>query len=283
MLIIAALVIALAAALAFIALYGAWHWQAATRALEAKLLEARLPPIPATYDPRELEGLPAPVQRYFRAVLREGQPIVASAEVAHAGSFDMGAGNEKWRSFRSTQRVVTRRPGFVWNARIAMMPGLPVRVHDAYVAGEGLLHAALFGLFTVADMRGSPEIAEGELMRFLAESAWYPTALLPSQGVRWHPVDDGSADATLTDGDIVLTMRFRFDEAGLIDSVRAESRGRAVDGVSVPTPWEGRWRDYQWREGMRVPIEGEVAWLLPDGPKPYWRGRITDLRYEFAR
>ena len=63
MLIIAALVIALAAALAFIALYGAWHWQAATRALEAKLLEARLPPIPATYDPRELEGLPAPVQR----------------------------------------------------------------------------------------------------------------------------------------------------------------------------------------------------------------------------
>lgn len=283
MLIMAALVIALGAALAFIALYGAWHWQAASRALDARLLAARLPPIPATYDPRELEGLPAPVQRYFRAVLREGQPIVASAEVAHAGSFGMGAGNAKWRSFRSTQRVVTRRPGFVWNATIAMMPGLPVRVHDAYVAGEGLLHAALFGLFTVADMRGSPEIAEGELMRFLAESAWYPTALLPSQGVRWHAVDDGSADATLTDGDIVLTMRFRFDEAGLIDSVRADARVRAVDGVSVPTPWEGRWRDYQWREGMRVPIEGEVAWLLPEGPKPYWRGRITDLRYEFAR
>jgi len=54
MLIMAALVIALGAALAFIALYGAWHWQAASRALDARLLSARLPPIPATYDPREL-------------------------------------------------------------------------------------------------------------------------------------------------------------------------------------------------------------------------------------
>ena len=68
------------------------------------------------------------------------------------------------------------------------MPGLVVRVHDAYAAGEGMLHAALFGLFTVADLRGTRDIAEGELIRFLAETAWYPTALLPGQGVRWDAV-----------------------------------------------------------------------------------------------
>lgn len=61
-----------------------------------------------------------------------------------------------------------------------MLPGLPARVHDAYVAGEGILHASLLGLFTVADLRGTDYIAEGELMRFFAEAAWYPTALLPS-------------------------------------------------------------------------------------------------------
>jgi hypothetical protein len=36
---------------------------------------------------------------------------------------------------------------------------------------------------------------------------------------------------------------------------------------------------------MRVPVTGEVAWLLPDtegGRKPYWRGTITALGYEFA-
>lgn len=34
---------------------------------------------------------------------------------------------------------------------------------------------------------------------------------------------------------------------------------------------------------MRVPMEAEVAWLLPEGPLPYWRGRITKLSYEFAQ
>jgi len=37
------------------------------------------------------------------------------------------------------------------------------------------------------------------------------------------------------------------------------------------------------RDGMRVPMQGEVAWLLPEGPAPYWRGRITDIIYERAR
>jgi hypothetical protein len=34
---------------------------------------------------------------------------------------------------------------------------------------------------------------------------------------------------------------------------------------------------------MRVPLDGEVAWLLPEGPKPYWRGRIAEIDYEFAQ
>jgi hypothetical protein len=42
-------------------------------------------------------------------------------------------------------------------------------------------------------MRGTGEIAEGQLMGFFAEAAWYPTALLPGQGVRWEAVDDSSA------------------------------------------------------------------------------------------
>jgi hypothetical protein len=29
------------------------------------------------------------------------------------------------------------------------MPGLPVHVHDAYVAGEGILHATVLGLVSI--------------------------------------------------------------------------------------------------------------------------------------
>ena len=189
---------------------------------------------------------------------------------------------EQWKPFTSDQQVVTQRPGFDWNGRVAMLPGLPVRVHDAYLAGEGTLHAALLGLFTVVDMSGTGDVAEGELMRFFAEAAWYPTALLPSQGVSWKAVDDRSAQATLEEGDIALTMLFTFDEQGLIDTVSAEARGRAVGGEVVPTPWRGRFWNYEERGGMLVPLDGEVAWLPPEGDKPYWRGHITELDYEFV-
>ena len=117
-----------------------------------------------------------------------------------------------------------------------MVPGLVVRVVDSYIAGSGLLHAAIVGLVTVAKVSGGGEVARGEFMRFFAEAAWYPTALLPSQGVRWEAVDDRSANATIVDGPFTLTLLFRFNDAGLIESVRAEARGAVVGSEVVMMP-----------------------------------------------
>jgi hypothetical protein len=277
-LIMLGLVTTLAAAL----VYGSNRWQTATDEMHANLEAARRPIEPKTYSAHELIGLPAPVQRYFRTALTDGQPMIVAVNLQHTGTFNMSLTDAQWKPFTSTQRAITRRPGFDWEARIAVMPGLPARVHDAYIAGEGILHASLFGLVSMAELRGTPEAAQGELLRWFAEAAWYPTALLPSQGVRWAAVDDTSATATMQDGDTSVTLLFRFNADGLIDSMRAEARGAMIDGVSVPTPWEGHWSKYELHDGMRVPMEGEVAWMLPAGPWPYWRGRITSITYEFA-
>lgn len=234
-------------------------------------------------DFSELEGLPEPVQRYFRTVLEDGRPIVRQVRLWHSGTFNMSETSEQWRPFTSEQWVVTSRPGFIWNGRIAMFPGLPVRVHDAYVAGEGILHASLFGLATVASVRGTREMAEGELMRYLAEATWYPTALLPGQGVVWKAVDDKSALGSLTDGDVTIELLFTFDDQGYVTEVRADGRGRTVGSEVVQTPWLGRFWNYEQRNGMLVPVDGEVAWRLPQGEKSYWRGHVVELNYEFAR
>jgi len=250
-------------------------------ALRSRLEAGRRPIRPDRYDPRELSGLPEPVQRYFRAALQPGQRMVAAATIDHAGTFNMSERGEHWLEFASVQRVVLARPGFDWDARIRLLPGLAFRVHDAYVAGEGILNARLLGL-PVVNLRGTPELARGELMRFLAEAAWYPTALLPSQGVQWTHVDDRHARATLADDGTQVSLTFGFGANGLIESVRTEDRGRMVAGNVVPTPWEGRWAQYAERDGMQVPLEGEVAWIPADGRKPYWRGRVTRLEYEHA-
>ena len=262
--------------------YGDFRWKAGTRRRRDQLDAARLPHAAKVLDPRELELLPEPVQRYFRAVLAEGQPIVAAVRLEQAGTFNMNEATGNWKPFTSTQHVVTCRAGFDWDARITMMPGLTARVHDAYIAGEGFLHAAVYGLVSMVNMRGSGDMARGELMRFFAESPWYPTALLPSQGIVWSAVDQHSAHATLRDGELKITLLFRFNAEGLIDAVHAEARGRTSGGNAVSMPWEGRFWNYAKREGMRVPLEAEAAWIHPDGAKPYWRGQITQSAYEFA-
>lgn len=264
-------------------LLGEFRWVSNTRVLRTRLESARLPTVPKVFDRNDVISTPAPVRRFFQSVFESGQPIVAAVHVEHTGIFNMGGASDRWKRFTSTQRVITHRPGFDWNARIAMAPGVPVLVHDAYAAGEGTLHASLFGLISVADVHGAGDVARGELMRFFAEAAWYPTALLPSQGIHWDAVDDHSARATLKDGDLSLTLLFRFNDEGLIDLVRAESRAQLVAGVVTHAPWQCRFWNYATRDGMRVPLDGEAAWVSPQGLKPYFRGHITQLRYEFAQ
>jgi hypothetical protein len=280
-LVVLLLVIVAAAALSL--LYGSYRWRAGTLALRARLDAARVPFTTAAVDFRELDGLPPPAARYLRLVLRNGQPMIAAVRMRHSGSFNMSETDDRWIPFTSDQRVIAQRPGFDWDARLRMFPGLSVRVHDAYVAGEGILHASVLGLFAVSDQRGTRAMAEGELMRFLAEAPWYPTRLLPGQGLQWASVGERSADATLQDGPVSVTLRFAFNDEGLLDTSRSESRGRTVGSEIVPTPWQGRFWDYAERGGMRVPLEGEVAWLPPGGAKPYWRGRIESIEYEPAR
>jgi hypothetical protein len=277
----------LALAAAGVFAYGSKRWSDATRVLRRSLEAARTDgkarsAYPARFASRELDGLPAPVQRYFRAVLKEGQPIVSALTIEMVGTFNMSTTAEHWKPFTSRQRVATHRAGFLWDAQVSMVPGLVVRVADSYIAGSGLLHAAILGLVTVAKVSGGDEIARGEFMRFFAEAAWYPTALLPSQGVRWEAVDERSANATIVDGPLTLTLLFRFNQAGLIDSVCAEARGAMVGNKVVMTPWECSLSNYEVHDGMNVPITGEASWVRPEGRKPYFRGTITSLTYEFA-
>jgi hypothetical protein len=267
-----------------LAAYGRARWAEATQALLRQLDAARQSAPARPCDLRELDGLPAPVQRYLRAVLKDGQAIVTGVRVQHTGSFNVNAfgKRQRWMPFTSEQQVVTRRPGFVWNARMALLPGISIRVHDAYVAGVGRLHVALLGLFALVHQSGSGDIARAELMRYMMEAAWYPTALLPSQGTTWSAVDDATADATMVDADIRMTMRFTFGAGDLIDSIRADARGAMLGGKVVMLPWEGRLSNYQHCAGMLVPLTGEAAWLPPGGRKPYWRGTISSADYQWA-
>ena len=151
---------------------------------------------------------------------------------------------------------------------------------------HGLVHAMGFAkAFGLAELRlpwqrtwRPGELSQGELMRLLAEAPWYPV-LRPGHGVLREPIDEHSAKATLTDRGVRAMLTFAFNNHGLIQSVQTDARGRSVGEPIVPTPWEGKWWHYEVREGVRVPLQPEVARILPEGRKPYWRGKVTWSRW----
>lgn len=261
-------------------LAGLAFWRHASGQWRARLERQRPPARTGSPPAQALEDLPLPVQRYLRRIFN-GEAVRADVvRIRQEGTFNLSEDGERWVPFSAGQVTALRDPGFDWDARVRMAPGVTVFVRDSYAAGEGWTEARVFGLWRVAGLRGGGAIAEGQLLRFLAEAPWYPMVLLPGGLVEWSEVDYRSARATLRHGGLRVSMVFTFAEDDSVMAVRAEARGRMSGGRLVPTPWLGRFWNYAYRNGVRIPLEGEVSWVLPAGPQPYWRGRIAEIRYE---
>jgi hypothetical protein len=258
---------------------GAARWNAETARMVEKLERAARASETKTVSFSDFDDLPAPAARYFRFALKDGQPVVRTARIRHAGEFNL---NDKWIPFESEQHFSSHPPAFVWDAKMRTNPLIRVRVRDGYYGGQGSMTAKMFGLFTVvnADQRNE-KLALGALLRFLAESAWQPTALLPTENLKWSAIDDNRALATLTDSGVTISLEFIFNESGEITGIFSPARFYEINGEYKPLPWAGRFWNYGRRGGMMIPLEGEVEWRLPEGPAPYWRGRIAEADYEF--
>lgn len=91
-----------------------------------------------------------------------------------------------------------------------MMPLLDVDVLDGYADGRGPMRGAVLGLWTVVDAPGDAALDSGALLRWLAESPWLPTALLPGPRLAWRALDDTRARATVRDGPTEVSAVFEF-------------------------------------------------------------------------
>jgi hypothetical protein len=258
---------------------GAANWSAETERAVKALKQSAITLEKKTVSFADFDKLPVPVARYFRFALKENQPIIRLARIKHEGEFNL---NDKWIPFESKQHFSTNPPAFVWDAKMRMNPLMSVNVRDGYSNGHGSMLAKIFALFTVMNAPGKRDekLAAGALQRYLAESVWQPTALLPRENLRWSPIDERRALATLTDSGVTVSLEFEFNESGEIVGIFSPARFREVGGEYKPFPWAGRFWNYQELGGMQIPIEGEVEWQMPEGRQPYWRGRIIEAEYE---
>jgi len=232
----------------------------------------------AAFTPADTTELPTPVRRYLQRAIPEGHPLVDTARIEQTGRLRTGDASSAWYPFSATHRVTTAPPGFLWDATVRFAPLLTVSVRDSVCDGEGTAAVSLWGVVPLDGAGTSPEVVEAQLQRYLAEAVWYPTALLPREGVQWAPVDDRTAEATVECGGVSASLTFAFD-GDEVTRVEGE-RYRRVEGGFERTPWTGHWDGYERRDGLRIPLSGAVVWGLPEGKFRAWEGRVTDVEYD---
>lgn len=270
------------AALGFISVGCAWllrsralAWKHKTAALVGGLNAAATSEGTVSFE--KFDSLPAPVAAYFRFALKEGQAVIRTATVRHTGEFSL---NGKWVPFESVQTFSARPRGFVWDANMKMNAVVNVRVRDSYMSGRGSMSAKVLSLVTMVDAHDDPSLDAGSLMRYLAELAWLPTALLPSDDLTWTAIDDRRALATLSDGRTTVSLEFSFLPSGEIASFYTPARTYENGGEYKTLPWSGRLWNYEQKNGMMIPLLGEVAWEMDTGIAPYYKGKIVDAQYD---
>ena len=218
-------------------------------------------------------NVPAPVVRYLCLALPTSARI-GEVRLTQHGTLRMDVSSARWLPFDAGHVVVPPATSFVWDARVRIAPLLHVRVRDALIDGQGSGEVKLLSL-TVSATAGTPEMNSGSLHRYLAESVWYPSALLPGPALSWTAIDDARALATLTNHGLTVSLEFRFAETGEVTGIYTPARwGKFPDGYRQ-APWEGHFRNYRERDGIVVPTEGDVGWYVDDRCRVVWRGNVT--------
>ena len=231
---------------------------------EARLTE--IPPGPVRTD------LPAALQAFAERGLAGARPG-AAVRLTQAAEMRLDRG-ATWTALSARQTIAAAEPGFAWVAEMKIGPIPAVRVIDSYVDGVGRLEIRGLGAVPMGSDTG-PEATLGEAQRYLAELPWVPDAILTNRAITWTELPDGVGAALETAGG-TASVRFGFDAAGDIATMEADERpAKLADGTVALLPWRGWFKDYAEIGGRRIPVQGEVGYVYPEGYESYWRGRIT--------
>jgi hypothetical protein len=216
----------------------------------------------------QLTGLPEPVQRYFKHVLKEGEPYISYARITHDGQFKAGF-DKDWMNIKGEQYATTEKPGFIWKGTTSKFVA-----RDMYIEDKGRLVVSLFSLYNAVDAKVE-QYNQGEILRWLGESVLYPTNLLPSERLQWSAIDSKTAKLTFNYKQLSLFFFMTFNDMGEITQMETK---RFMDDKNLET-WVIKLADYKEMNRVIVPSVFEVLWRLEKGDFSYAKFNLKRIEY----
>jgi hypothetical protein len=201
-------------------------------------------------------GLPAPVERYYRAAYGEQIPVIESAV------FTGPAVIRPFGVWLPARFVFVHKAGENYRHYIeATFFGLPfLKVNEGYLDGESFFESPMGKYYD------DPNTNQGANLALWAEAGWFPSIWLTDSRVRWEAVDEQTALLFVPFEDQIEKFTVRFNpETGLIDTMEAMRYREAGEGKSKVL-WITRNEPGQFLADTKISSIGSATWLDMGSP-----------------
>jgi hypothetical protein len=226
---------------------------------------------------KDLQHLPAPVQKYLRYVGVLNKPKVKNVRVLFEG--EMRGKEKDWFAFTSQQYNFYDEPERLFFMK-AKVNGLPTAGYHAYKNGGARMDVKVLSLIPVVQISGE-EMFKGESVTVLNEMCLLAPATLIDQRLTWEPINDTSAKVIFTHKGISVSATLYFNEEGQLINFISDDRYEVTEqkNYRFSTPV----REYKNFNGYLLPAYGEAVWHYPDGEFVYGKFYLQEVSYNDAQ
>jgi len=218
-------------------------------------------------------GLPAPVERFARAVFGDSLPDVQSAMVLGRAQL-APAGMPMPTRFRFYYAAA--RSSHYHDIQVTWFNLTFMRIHERNLEGHVTLDLSLLG-----KVEDAPHTNRAGIQGYWGELlGWVPSIALTDPRVRWQGIDDTTAHLYLPGLDDQEAFTVRFDaDTGLITEI--ETMRYQGEEQSERWRWFNRILEWDTVDGLLIPVRSQTQWKQ-DTPWATWEVEQVALNVDVS-
>jgi hypothetical protein len=225
---------------------------------------------------KDIEHLPAPVQKYLRYTGVINKEKVNNVKIVF--DIEMREKGKDWFKATSVQYNFFDEPTRLFYMQ-AKMFGMTVPGYHRYVKAKATMDIRLVGLFPIVKQSGEI-MNKTETVTLFNDMCLMVPATLIDRRIQWGPIDSLTTKAVFTNRGISISATLYFNETGQLINFTSDDRTAISDmkQYRFSTPVS----DYKNINGRNVPTYGEATWLYPDGEFIYGKFKLQTIQYNLS-